>query len=459
MAVTAFADEVKRVRRLGVGTGDIAVAVGRTAGDGQRLGARDSPADRREARAVHGARLAGRPTRARDVARGTCRSGCSSRSRRSTTGGRSSCCRRAATGTSRGWSPSSRTSRSPERSGGGPRGSGESRRRGGTRPGAGGATGSAARATHPRPGHVVAPHPRGRGAVLLDRRAGRRPVAAGERRPRHLPGRFRADRVGGVVPPHLRGGRPAGAAHAASGLADRGRPRGRRGSHRRGHARGARIERLDPTRRQWPETQPVGEAYYRDGARAILAPSAARRGGQVLAVFRRGRPRAASTAVPPPTRHDRLPASLAGCGPSQTPPRPSALRRTYPGQPTSALRRRASTSWSVPPLARRSRPRSAAPRTGGAVRRTSVARGAAARMPATRRAWKPASSVLKTPPARTISGSSCESRRRRISARAIATSSSARRSTIDRATASPTAAASNTSGASSDSRRSDSRSK
>ena len=28
MAVTAFADEVKRVRRLGVGTGDIAVAVG-----------------------------------------------------------------------------------------------------------------------------------------------------------------------------------------------------------------------------------------------------------------------------------------------------------------------------------------------------------------------------------------------------------------------------------------------
>lgn len=28
MAVTAFADEVKRVRQLGVGTGDIAVAVG-----------------------------------------------------------------------------------------------------------------------------------------------------------------------------------------------------------------------------------------------------------------------------------------------------------------------------------------------------------------------------------------------------------------------------------------------
>jgi RES domain-containing protein len=72
------------------------------------------------------------------------------------------------------------------------------------------------------------------------------------------------------------------------------------------------IERLDPTRRQWPKTQPIGEAYFRDGARAILAPSAARRGGQVLAVFRRGRAHRGLTAVRPPQRFDRLPAIPRG---------------------------------------------------------------------------------------------------------------------------------------------------
>jgi len=72
------------------------------------------------------------------------------------------------------------------------------------------------------------------------------------------------------------------------------------------------IERLDPTRRQWPETQPIGEACFRDGARAVLAPSAARRGGQVLAVFRRGRGHRGVVAVPPPRRFDRLPAIPRG---------------------------------------------------------------------------------------------------------------------------------------------------
>jgi hypothetical protein len=67
------------------------------------------------------------------------------------------------------------------------------------------------------------------------------------------------------------------------------------------------IARLDPTRRQWPQTQPIGEAYRADGARAILAPSAARRGGRVLAVFRRTRVVRGVTAVPPPRRHDELP--------------------------------------------------------------------------------------------------------------------------------------------------------
>jgi len=72
------------------------------------------------------------------------------------------------------------------------------------------------------------------------------------------------------------------------------------------------IARLDPTRRQWPDTQPIGERYFRDGARALLAPSAARRGGRVLAVFRRGRGHRGVTAVPPPQRFDRLPAIPRG---------------------------------------------------------------------------------------------------------------------------------------------------
>ena len=72
------------------------------------------------------------------------------------------------------------------------------------------------------------------------------------------------------------------------------------------------IERLDPTRRQWLVTQPIGEGYFRDGARALLAPSAARRGGRVLAVFRRGRAHRGLTAVPPAQRFDRLPALPRG---------------------------------------------------------------------------------------------------------------------------------------------------
>jgi RES domain-containing protein len=72
------------------------------------------------------------------------------------------------------------------------------------------------------------------------------------------------------------------------------------------------LGRLDPTRRQWPETQPIGEWYFRDGARGLLAPSAARRGGHVLAVFRRGRGHRGVVAVPPPQRFDRLPAIPRG---------------------------------------------------------------------------------------------------------------------------------------------------
>lgn len=74
-----------------------------------------------------------------------------------------------------------------------------------------------------------------------------------------------------------------------------------------GRLEGLGITRLDPIRRQWPLTQPIGEAYYRDGARAILAPSAARRGGRVLAVFRRGRAHPGLVSIPPPRLHTKLP--------------------------------------------------------------------------------------------------------------------------------------------------------
>lgn len=67
------------------------------------------------------------------------------------------------------------------------------------------------------------------------------------------------------------------------------------------------VARLEPSRRSWPATQPIGEAYVADGARAVLAPSAARRGGLVLAVFRRGRAHLGLTSVPPPLRYTELP--------------------------------------------------------------------------------------------------------------------------------------------------------
>lgn len=74
---------------------------------------------------------------------------------------------------------------------------------------------------------------------------------------------------------------------------------------------GEGITRLDPTRRQWPKTQPIGESYWREGARGVLAPAAAREGGTVLAIFR---PKNGPTesiegvrAVPPPKRFKDLP--------------------------------------------------------------------------------------------------------------------------------------------------------
>ena len=68
------------------------------------------------------------------------------------------------------------------------------------------------------------------------------------------------------------------------------------------------IIEIHPTRRQWPVTQPIGEAYFRTGCRGLLAPSAAHVGGKVLVVFRPDRDLSGLSAMPPPNQYDELPA-------------------------------------------------------------------------------------------------------------------------------------------------------
>jgi RES domain-containing protein len=67
------------------------------------------------------------------------------------------------------------------------------------------------------------------------------------------------------------------------------------------------IDQLDPSRRQWTRTQQIGQAYWRDGASAVLAPSAARADGLVLAVFRTAATIPGVAPVPPPRRFRSLP--------------------------------------------------------------------------------------------------------------------------------------------------------
>jgi hypothetical protein len=68
----------------------------------------------------------------------------------------------------------------------------------------------------------------------------------------------------------------------------------------------ARLERvglpsLQPTRRQWPTFQPVGEQLHQDGWPALVSTSAARPEGRVLCVFRTAREVPGTQPVPPPT--------------------------------------------------------------------------------------------------------------------------------------------------------------
>jgi hypothetical protein len=74
------------------------------------------------------------------------------------------------------------------------------------------------------------------------------------------------------------------------------------------------ITELLPTRRQWPITQPVGEAYYREGWRGILTPSAAHLAGQVLTIFRPLPAMPGLRPLPPAKRH------------TEPPPLPTGLR-------------------------------------------------------------------------------------------------------------------------------------
>lgn len=72
------------------------------------------------------------------------------------------------------------------------------------------------------------------------------------------------------------------------------------------------ITELVPTRRQWPRTQPVGESYFHDGYRGILAPSAAHVSGQVLTIFRPLPTMPGIRAVPPANHYTELPALPRG---------------------------------------------------------------------------------------------------------------------------------------------------
>ena len=75
------------------------------------------------------------------------------------------------------------------------------------------------------------------------------------------------------------------------------------------------VKALQPTRRQWPKTQPIGEACFRAGLPGLLVPSAAHAGGQVLVVFRPG------DESPPGVTPMRRPRTYA-----ELPPLPTGLR-------------------------------------------------------------------------------------------------------------------------------------
>ena len=69
---------------------------------------------------------------------------------------------------------------------------------------------------------------------------------------------------------------------------------------------------LEPTRRQWPTFQPVGEELHKQGWPALLSASAARPVGRVLCVFRTAREVPGTRPLPPPTTVNEPPVVPTG---------------------------------------------------------------------------------------------------------------------------------------------------
>ncbi len=67
-----------------------------------------------------------------------------------------------------------------------------------------------------------------------------------------------------------------------------------------------------PLRREWPAFQAVGEQLYAEGWRGILAPSAARRDGRILCLFREEETIDGVRPVPPPAIYRNPPAPSTG---------------------------------------------------------------------------------------------------------------------------------------------------
>ena len=74
----------------------------------------------------------------------------------------------------------------------------------------------------------------------------------------------------------------------------------------------AGLPPLEPTRRQWPAFQAVGERLHADGWPALVSNSAARPEGRTLCVFRTARAVPGATPVPPPARVADPPAVPTG---------------------------------------------------------------------------------------------------------------------------------------------------
>jgi RES domain-containing protein len=66
-----------------------------------------------------------------------------------------------------------------------------------------------------------------------------------------------------------------------------------------------------PSQSEWPSFQAIGEELHAEGWRGLLAPSAAREGGQILCLFREAEKIAGVKAKPPPAIQRDPPAGAA----------------------------------------------------------------------------------------------------------------------------------------------------